>query len=148
MGGRLRRPKLRWASPQDLWLWNFDNHPIFKIEILSREKIFSPQRRSKVVKFAKNYRLDALIVLARDEQFLYFPWKWSKGGAIRWFFPILGLDSEKANFQKTKVKSSPSLTWAWPSSAPACFSPSSTFLIEGVLRSKRWKRPCWPFWAP
>ena len=28
--------------------------------ILSREKFFSPERRSKVVKFAKNDRLDAL----------------------------------------------------------------------------------------
>ena len=73
-----------------------------------------------MVKFAKNDRLDALIVVARDEQFLFFPWKLSKGGTIGWFFSILGLDSEKANFQKTKVKSSPSLSWAWPSSAPAC----------------------------
>ena len=37
-----------------------------------------------MVKFAKNDRLDALIVLARDEQFLFFPWKWSKGGTIGW----------------------------------------------------------------
>ena len=51
----------------------FDNHPIFKIVILRKEKIFGPERRSKVVKFAKNDRLDALIVLARDEQFLFFP---------------------------------------------------------------------------
>ena len=29
--------KPRWASPQGLWLWNFDNHPIFKIAILRRE---------------------------------------------------------------------------------------------------------------
>ena len=34
---------------------------------------FSPEGRSKVAKFAKNYRLDALIVLAKDEQFLFFP---------------------------------------------------------------------------
>jgi hypothetical protein len=50
-----------------------DNHPIFKIAILRREKIFSPERRSKVVKFAKNDRLDALIILARDERFSFFP---------------------------------------------------------------------------
>ena len=37
------------------------------------EKNFSPERRSKVVKFAKNDRLDALIVLAQAEQFLFFP---------------------------------------------------------------------------
>ena len=54
--------------------------------ILRRENFFSPERRSKVVKFAKNDRLDALNVLARDEQFLFFPWKWSKGGTIGWFF--------------------------------------------------------------
>ena len=37
--------------------------------ILRREKFFGPERRSKGVKFAKNDRLDALIVLARDERF-------------------------------------------------------------------------------
>ena len=42
--------------------------------ILRRENYFCPERRSKVVKFAKNDRLHALIVLARDEQFLIFPW--------------------------------------------------------------------------
>ena len=52
---------------------NFDSHPIFKIQILIWEKIFSPERRSKVAKFSKNDRLDALIVLAKDEQFLFFP---------------------------------------------------------------------------
>ena len=41
--------------------------------ILREEKFFSPERRSKVAKFAKNDRLDALIVLAKDEQFLLFP---------------------------------------------------------------------------
>ena len=46
---------------------------LFKITILRKEKTFSPERRSKVVKFAKNDRIDALIVLARDEQFLFFP---------------------------------------------------------------------------
>ena len=54
--------------------------------ILRRKILFSPERRSKVVKFAKNDRLDALIVLARDEQFLFFPWKRFKGGTIGWFF--------------------------------------------------------------
>ena len=52
---------------------NFDNRPIFKIVILRRENFFSPKRRSKVAKFAKNDRLDALIILAKDEQFLFFP---------------------------------------------------------------------------
>ena len=43
---------------------DFDNHPIFKIAILRREKNFSLECRSKVVKFAKNDRLGAPIVLA------------------------------------------------------------------------------------
>ena len=47
--------------------------PLLKIAILRMEKNFSPERRSKVVKFAKIDRLDALIVLVRDEQFLFFP---------------------------------------------------------------------------
>ena len=42
--------------------------------------LFSPERCSKVVKMAKTDRLDTLIVLARDVQFSFFPWKWSKGG--------------------------------------------------------------------
>ena len=44
--------------------------------------------QSAAQKFAKNDRLDALIVLARDEQFLCFPSKWFKGGTIGWFFSI------------------------------------------------------------
>ena len=46
---------------------------LLKIVILSREKFFSPERRSKMVKFAKNDCLKLLIVLARDERFLFFP---------------------------------------------------------------------------
>ena len=52
---------------------------------------FSPECRWKVVKFAKNDCIDSMIVLARDEQFLFFPWKWIKGGTIGWFFPIFFL---------------------------------------------------------
>ena len=53
-GGTCATPKLRWVSRQDLRLSNFDNHPIFKIAILRRGKFFSPEHRSKVVKFEKN----------------------------------------------------------------------------------------------
>ena len=53
---------------------------------MRRENFFSPEYCSKVVKFAKKDCLDALIVLARNEQFLFLPWKWSKGGTIGWFF--------------------------------------------------------------
>ena len=42
---------------------------------MRRQRFFSPERRSKVIKFAKNDPLDALIVLARDEPFLFFPLK-------------------------------------------------------------------------
>ena len=72
----------------DLRLINFDNHPIFKIVILRKENFFNPECGSKVVKFSKSDRLDALIILARDEQFLFFHWKLSKGGTIGWFLPI------------------------------------------------------------
>ena len=56
---------------------NFVNHPIFKIMILRKENFFSPERRSKVVKFAKNDHLDALIVLIDP-----------KGGPLDDFFPF------------------------------------------------------------
>ena len=46
---------------------------LLKIAILRKENSFSPERGSKVAKFAKNDGLDALIVLARDEQFLFLP---------------------------------------------------------------------------
>ena len=75
LGGACAAPKLKRVSPQDLWLWHFTNHPIFKIAILRRQRFFSPERRSKVIKFAKNDPLDALIVLARDEPFLFSPLK-------------------------------------------------------------------------
>ena len=38
-------PKLRWASPQDLRLINFDNHPIFNIWL--RSKKFNVQIENK-----------------------------------------------------------------------------------------------------
>ena len=59
---------------------------LLKIAILRGKKFFSPERGSKVVMFEKNDRLDVVIVVSRDEQFLFFPWKWSKGGTIGWFF--------------------------------------------------------------
>ena len=100
---------------------------ILKIAILRKEKIFSPERRSKVVKFAKNDRLDALIVLARDEQFLFFPWKWSKGGTIGWFFHgwnlkilldfYLFLTQAQSQLQLK-------LSWSWADSLPCSKSSS------------------------
>ena len=45
------------------------NFPLLKIAILRGEIFFSPERRSKVAKIAKNDRLDVLIILARDEHF-------------------------------------------------------------------------------
>ena len=68
------------------WRFGLKIVSLLKIAILRMEKNFRPEGRSKVVKFAKIDRLDALIVLVRDEQFLFFPWNWSKGGTIRWFF--------------------------------------------------------------
>ena len=48
--------------------------------------MFSPERRSKVVKFAKNDRLDALILLARDELFLFSLGNDPKGGPLDDFY--------------------------------------------------------------
>ena len=44
---------------------------------------FRTTHRSKVVKFAKTDPHDALIILARDEQFWFFPLKWSKGRTVK-----------------------------------------------------------------
>ena len=57
--------------------------------ILRRENFFSPERRSKVVKFAKNDRLDVLIVLARDEQFHFSLENDPKGGPLEDFSHFL-----------------------------------------------------------
>ena len=38
-----------WVSPQDLWLWNLDNHPIFKITILGSKEIVKFSK--KIVSF-------------------------------------------------------------------------------------------------
>ena len=81
-GGVCAAPKLRRVSPQDLWL---NDHPIGKIMILRKQMIFSAEYGSKVVKFSKNDRLDMLILLARDEQFLFPHWKRSKGGPLEDF---------------------------------------------------------------
>ena len=50
--------------------------------ILRKENFFSPERRSTVIKFVKNDRLDTPIVLARDGRFSFMPQKWCKGGTI------------------------------------------------------------------
>ena len=93
LGGACAAPKLNRVSPQDLWLWHFTSHPIFKIAILRRQRFFSPERRSKVIKFAKNDPLDALIVLARDEPFLFFPLKTiQRGDHWRNFFAVKPYD--------------------------------------------------------
>ena len=107
--GRLRHPQTKMVSPQDLWLWNFNNYPIFKIAILRKDKKFCPERGPKVVKLAKNDRLDTLILLARDKQFLFSPWKFSKGGTIGRFCHIFLLNI-------TFVFSSFSLVFHWFSS--------------------------------
>ena len=63
--------------------------PHFQNCVFERRHFFSPDRRSKVVKYAKNYPLDAMIVLAKHETFLFFPWNWFKVGTIGWFFSFL-----------------------------------------------------------
>ena len=47
--------------------------------------IFYADYGSKVVKFSNNDRLDMLILLARDEQFLIPHWKRFKGGPLEDF---------------------------------------------------------------
>ena len=94
LGGACAAPQSKWVSPQDLWLWtNSKQHPIFKNAILRGQRFFSPERRSKVIKFAKNDPLDALIVLARDEPFLFFPLKTiQRGDHWRNFFAVKPYD--------------------------------------------------------
>ena len=71
------------SRPMTLKFWQ---SPHFQNQDFEVGNIFCPDRRSKVVKFAKNDRLDVLIILAKDEQILFFPWKVSKGGTIGWLF--------------------------------------------------------------
>ena len=80
LGGACAAPKLWWASLQDLWLWNFDNHPIFTIEILRRENFFSPKCRSKVVKFTKKNSLDAQDHSGKRWAIFIFPLKMIQWG--------------------------------------------------------------------
>ena len=84
----MRRPQTKMGISSGPMTLKFLQSPIFKILILRRKIYFSPERRSKVVKFAKNDRLDALIVLARDEQFLFFLENDPKGGPLHDFFPF------------------------------------------------------------
>ena len=58
--------------------------PHFQNCVFERRHFFSPDRRSKVVKYAKNYPLDAMIVLAKHETFLFFPWNWMIFLISRW----------------------------------------------------------------
>ena len=70
------------------WRSGLKKSSLLKIAILRMEKNFSPERRSKVVKFAKIDRLDALIVLVRNEQFYFSLEIDSKGGPLDDFFPV------------------------------------------------------------
>ena len=90
----MRRPQTKMGISSGPMTLNIaDNHPIFKIAILRRQRFFSPDRRSKVIKFAKNDPLDALIVLARDEPFLFFPLKTiQRGDHWRIFFAVKPCD--------------------------------------------------------
>ena len=51
VGGRLRRPQTKMGISSGHMTLKLDTHPIFKITILRRENLFSPECRSKVVKF-------------------------------------------------------------------------------------------------
>ena len=65
------------SGPTTLKFWQSAH---FQNRDFEKGKFFSPERRSKGAKFAKNDRLDALILLAKDEQFLFFPWKMIQRG--------------------------------------------------------------------
>ena len=70
VGGRLRRPQTKMGISSGP-----GQSPHFQNCEFERENFFSPERRSKVVKFSKNDRLDELIILARGDRFLFFPLK-------------------------------------------------------------------------
>ena len=57
---------------------------VFKIAILKKATIFVGECGSKVSQFAKNASFNVLIVLARDEHFLFFQTT-TKGGTIALF---------------------------------------------------------------
>ena len=62
----------------------------------------SPERRSKVVRFGQNYRLDALIVLERDEKIHFSLENDPKRGPLDDFFPFSGWIQGKQIFKKLK----------------------------------------------
>ena len=112
IGGCLRCPQIKMgisSGPMTLKFWQ---SPHFQNRDFEKGKNFSPERRSKVVKFAKNDRLEALILLARDEPYLFFPCKWSKGGTTGWVFLIFSLDEslQFCPFLKLFLTSSPLTT--------------------------------------
>ena len=57
-----------------------------------------------MVKFAKNDRIDALIVLARDEQFPFSLENDPKGGPLDDLFPFWSWIYGKQIFKKTRLK--------------------------------------------
>ena len=60
----------------------FHQRRVFDNRDFEKETVFSPERRSKVVKFVKNDRVNGLIILARDELFLFSLENDPKGGPL------------------------------------------------------------------
>ena len=107
-----------------------NNNVIWKgviVAILRRGNFLSTERRLKLVKFDQNYPLDVLTVLARYEQFLFLPWRWSKWGTIGWFFHWM----KPYNFAP--------VFFAWPLFLRLGFFYTKTFWPIHVLRQLKSK---------
>ena len=84
--GACASPKLRWESPQDLWLWNFDNHPIFKIAILRREIVLVQSAAQKWSSLQKMIVLKCWSFWQEMSNFYFSLKKDPKGGPLDDFF--------------------------------------------------------------
>ena len=71
--GRFRRPHTKMGISSGPLTLKFGQSPHFQNHDFEKGKFFSLERGSKVVKYAKNDRLDTLIVLAKDERILLIP---------------------------------------------------------------------------
>ena len=105
LGGACAAPLIeRSISSGPITLNIADNHPISKIAILRRQRFFSPERRSKVVNFAKNDRLESLIVLAKNERYIFSLENGSKGVPLNDFATLGSILDSQLSWESGKLQ--------------------------------------------
>ena len=92
---------------------------------------YSKEARNQVLRKIINKKFKQEVIFTRIRWLRYFGYfrhlvSQNYCGKLQWPF-LVGFWWCKIQIQKKKLKSNPCLSWAWPSSAPACVLPFPPF---------------------